>query len=158
MRFQLLLWRERVLAPCPLHGSSQLYFWALLLRLCRQKLLYEDGGVEEQVHSLAQGRQGPARQLIKQIILHKSMGMLSGLESPTCGRNLARALLGASAFCSAVAKSRTSLYSTRISSANWSPQARPWVLWKELWALGAPCGVGGGGMRIKRKLRHKWIK
>lgn len=33
--------------------SSQLHFWSLLLRLCRQRLFYEDRGVEEQVHSLA---------------------------------------------------------------------------------------------------------
>lgn len=76
MTFQLPLLRERVLAPCSLHGSSQLHLWALLLRLCRQKLFYEDRGVEEQVHSLAQGIQEAARQLKKQITLHKTMGML----------------------------------------------------------------------------------
>lgn len=33
--------------------SSQLHFWSLLLRLCRQRLFHEDMGAEEQVHSLA---------------------------------------------------------------------------------------------------------
>ena len=65
-----------ILAPCYLHDPSQLHFWTLSLRLCRWRLLYKDVGVEEQVHPLAQGRQGAARHLKTQVTLCKSMGML----------------------------------------------------------------------------------
>lgn len=76
MSFQLLLLREWVLAPCLLHGSSHFHFWALFLRLCRQRLLYKDIGMEEQVYPLAQEIREAARQRKEKLTLHKSMGML----------------------------------------------------------------------------------
>lgn len=53
MRCYFPLLREVVLAPCRLPGSSQFHFWALFPRLCRQRLLYKDVGIEAQVYPLA---------------------------------------------------------------------------------------------------------